>query len=118
MSASFAVGSGTGKANEEVTLVDIVRRFSAIEEIIRPMQLVSYAVATLEGTVRNQGQQQVALNIALTRVEHQLQDPSRGFQGRRRAAADDEDDPGDDFTPMAHKLEFPKFDGTQTLYHG
>jgi hypothetical protein len=35
-----------------------------------------------------------------------------------KAAADDEDDPGDDFTPTAHKLEFPKFDGTQTLYHG
>jgi hypothetical protein len=117
MSASFAVGSGVGKDNEEVTLVDIARRLSAIEEIVQPMQLVPNAVATLEGTVRDQGQQQAALNIALTRVERQLQDLGRGFQGRHRAVADDEDDPGDDFIPTAHKLEFLKFDGTRALYH-
>jgi hypothetical protein len=46
MSAS-AIGSDTGKDNKEVTLVDIARRLKTIKEIVRPMQLVSNAVATL-----------------------------------------------------------------------
>jgi hypothetical protein len=56
MSTTSVVGSGVSKADEEVTLVDIAHRLSAIEEIIRPLQLVLDEVATLEGTVHDQGQ--------------------------------------------------------------
>jgi hypothetical protein len=56
MSTTSVVGSGVSKVDEEVTLVDIAHRLSAIEEIIRPLQLVLDEVATLEGIVHDQGQ--------------------------------------------------------------
>jgi hypothetical protein len=40
--------------------------------------------------------------------------PPGGSTHRHRPAADD-DDPTDDFIPTAHKLDFPKFDGTGDL---
>jgi hypothetical protein len=57
----------------------------------------------------------VALNLALTLVKETLQDPGRGaghqHHFHRHAGGDDDDDQGGDFLPMAHKLEFTKFDG-------
>jgi hypothetical protein len=72
MSASSAIGGGTGTSNDGVTLGNVVHRLQAIEEIVRPMQLVPEAVVTLETTVRDQGQQQVTLNLALQRVKQQV----------------------------------------------
>jgi hypothetical protein len=78
MRAASAAAPGTGNEDEQVTLIDIVQRLKAIEDIVHLMQLVPEAVATLEGTMRDMGQQQAALVIALTCVECQVQDPSRG----------------------------------------
>jgi hypothetical protein len=110
MSQASAVAGGTGVGEEEVTLTNVVRHLKAIEDIVWPMQPVPDALAAFEDTVREQGQQQIALNLTLTRVEQQLQEPARG--PRRRAGTDDEEDLGGDFLLTAHKLEFPKFDGT------
>jgi hypothetical protein len=51
----------------------------------------------------------VVLNLAIQRVERQVQDPGRA--SRRHVGADEEDDSDGDFLSTTHKLEFPKFDG-------
>jgi hypothetical protein len=75
--------SGAGKGNEEVTLVDIARRLKTIEEIVHPIELVPDVIVTLEGTVHDQGQQQATLNIPLTCIECQIQEPVHGIHGHK-----------------------------------
>jgi hypothetical protein len=92
-------------------LVDVVRRLAAIEDIVRPLQPMADQFPTLQ-RMTEQEQHQVILNIAVTQVENALRNqPPRGAP-HHLCAATDEDDPGNDFIPTAHKLEFPKFDGT------
>ncbi|KAG8065867.1 hypothetical protein GUJ93_ZPchr0004g38649 [Zizania palustris] len=128
MSLASGVESGS---DEGVTLADVVQRLKAIEDIVRPLQPIPNALNALEDTVRDQGQQQVALDLPLTHMEKQILDqqalnrPARDLGQNRpaqdsgqnrealnqgRAGAEDGDDDGD-FLPTAHKLEFPKFDG-------
>ncbi|KAG8047953.1 hypothetical protein GUJ93_ZPchr0008g11704 [Zizania palustris] len=71
MSLASGVRSGS---DEGVTLADVVQRLKAIEDIVRPLQPIPDALNALEDTVRDQGQQQVALNLALTRMEKQILD--------------------------------------------
>jgi hypothetical protein len=68
--------------------------------------------SALQTRLAKQEQQQVALNIAVTRVENAVCDqPPEGTPHRHRVVAD-KDDHDNDFIPTTHKLEFPKFDGT------
>jgi hypothetical protein len=90
MSAASAIALGIGTEEEEVTLADVVWRLKAIEDIVRPMQPMSDALAALEGTMRDQGQPQATLNIALTRVECQVQDPGCDPQLHRRLGVEEE----------------------------
>ncbi|KAG8051835.1 hypothetical protein GUJ93_ZPchr0001g29344 [Zizania palustris] len=130
----MSLASGVGSSSDEVvTLADVVQRLKAIEDIVRPLQPIADALNALEDTVRDQGQQQVALNLALTRMEKQILDQQALNQSAQdlgqnrsaqdlgqnwaalnqgRAGAEDGDD-GRDFLPTAHKLEFPKFDGAR-----
>ncbi|KAG8048615.1 hypothetical protein GUJ93_ZPchr0009g1322 [Zizania palustris] len=71
MSLASGVGSGS---DEGVTLADVVQRLKAIEDIVRPLQPIPDTLNALEDTVRDQGQQQVALNLVLTRMEKQILD--------------------------------------------
>jgi hypothetical protein len=65
----------------------------------------------MQTCMAEQEQQQITLNLTVKCVETALHDqPPRGAPHHRCDA--DEDDPGDDFIPMVHKLEFTKFDGT------
>ncbi|KAG8083632.1 hypothetical protein GUJ93_ZPchr0016g2528 [Zizania palustris] len=128
MSLTSRVGSGS---DEGVTLADVVQRLKAIEDIVRPLQPIPDALNALEDTVRDQEQQQAALNLALTRMEKQILDQqalirpaqelgqnwpahdpgqNRAAMNQGRAGVEDGDD-GGDFLPTAHKLEFPRFDG-------
>ncbi|KAG8080707.1 hypothetical protein GUJ93_ZPchr0007g3291 [Zizania palustris] len=116
MSLASGVGSGS---DEGVTLADVVERLKAIEDIVMPLQPIPDALNTLDDTVRDQRQQQVALNLALTRMQKQIldqqalnrpaqdlgqnrptQDPgqNRAALNQGRAGAEDGDD-GGDFLP-------------------
>ena len=64
-------GSGSGKGKEP-TMADMSKRLSAIEEVLRSLQLLAERFTALETKVQEQGQQQVALNIALSRVENAI----------------------------------------------
>jgi hypothetical protein len=71
MSPASGVGSGTGKETEqEVTLTDVVRCLTTIEEIVCLLQSVKDQLIVIEATVAEQGHQQRALNLVLTWVEH------------------------------------------------
>jgi hypothetical protein len=52
----FRLWSVTGKETEEVTLADVVHRLTAIEEIVRPLQLVNDQLTAIEATVAEQEQ--------------------------------------------------------------
>jgi hypothetical protein len=74
-------------------------------------------LAMLEVMVVEQGQQQLALKLALTCIEHALGDEGNGpmnhqFLRRPDPGPEDDANPGDDFLPTAHELEFPKYDGS------
>jgi hypothetical protein len=71
MNTASAIVSSLGKDDEAVTLANIVGRLKAIEDIVWPMQPVPKALTTLEDTAHKQGQQQIALNLALTHFERQ-----------------------------------------------
>jgi hypothetical protein len=86
----------------------VVRHLTAIEEIVCLLQSVKDHLIVLEATVAEQGHQQQALNLVLTRVE-------QGQQGGHHAGTDDAADPDGDFIPTAHVLKFPKYDGTRDL---
>ena len=66
-----ADGSGNGK-EKEPTMADVSRRLTAIEDVLRSLQPLAERFAALETKVQEQGQQQVALNIALSRVENTI----------------------------------------------
>jgi hypothetical protein len=59
-----------------------------------------------------QGQQQIALQLALGRVENSLADQGANHLFRHHVAHGDDEEVGEDFVPTTHKLEFPKFDDT------
>jgi hypothetical protein len=73
MSSTSVVGSGSG--DKEVTLKDVVMRLAGIEEIVRPLQPLHEQVPLLATTVTEQGQQQIALQLALGCVKNSLVDP-------------------------------------------
>jgi hypothetical protein len=110
MSSTSVVGSGSG--DKEVTLKDVVMRLAGIEEIVRPLQPLHEQVPLLATTVTEQGQQQIALQLALGCVENSLVDPVVPRPFRRRASQDNDEEAGEHFVPTTHKLEFPKFDST------
>jgi hypothetical protein len=109
MSSASAVGAKMGIVDDGVTLGDVVRRLQAIEDTVWPMQPVPDLVAALENMVCDQGQQHIALNLALQRIKRQVQDPCCASCHRNRA--EDDEDLGSVFLPTTHKLEFPKFEG-------
>jgi hypothetical protein len=79
MTSTSVVGSGTGKharkeADTEVTLADVVKRLTMVEDLFWLMHPVPDHLAALEATVHEQGQQQITLNLALMRVEQALQE--------------------------------------------
>jgi hypothetical protein len=60
MSAHSAVGSGLGKEGDEepkVTMKDIIRRLTAIEAVMHPLQPLHDQVPQLATTLVEQGQQ-------------------------------------------------------------
>jgi hypothetical protein len=127
-----AAAAGSGK--EIVTSIDdLAKRFTALEESIRPLQPLIDVVKKLATQVAEQGQQQQALNLTLLRLEHDGDAPppsqrEAGMASRpahtNNTSADgsaaaiphrhrpkfDEDDDSGDFLPTYHKLDFPKFD--------
>jgi hypothetical protein len=109
MSSTSVVG--TGSEDKEVTLKDVVMRLAAIEGIVRPLQPLREQVTLLAATVTEQGQQQIALQLALGHVENSLADPGVP-RPSRCPATQGNDEAGEDFVPTTHKLEFPKFNGT------
>jgi hypothetical protein len=117
MSAHSAVGSGSGKDGEEpeLTMRDVVRHLAAMEAVLRPLQPLRDQVPQLAATLAEQGQQQIALQLALTRLENSLHDGSGGRHARRRGANDNDTGIGDNVGAgggsTTHKLELPKFDG-------
>jgi hypothetical protein len=110
MSSTSVVGSGSG--DKEVTLKDVIMRLAAIEEIVRALQPLREQVPLLAATVTEQGQQQIALQLALGRVENSLADPGVPRPSRCSVAQGNDEEAGEDFVPTTQKLEFPKFDGT------
>jgi hypothetical protein len=71
MSSTSVVGSGSGQQSskqheQEVSLADVVKRLGTIEALVQPMQAVPDQLHALEATVADQGQQEVALILALT----------------------------------------------------
>jgi hypothetical protein len=71
MSSTSVVGSGSGQQSskqheQEVSLADVVKRLGTIEALVQPMQAVPDQLYALEATVADQGQQEVALILALT----------------------------------------------------
>jgi hypothetical protein len=118
MSAHSFVRSGSGKDGEEepkVTLRDVVRLLATMEAVLHPLQPLWDQVPQLTATLAEQGQQQIALLLALTHVENTLHNGGGGLPARRRVANDNEagasDDGGAGGGGTTHKLEFPKFDG-------
>jgi hypothetical protein len=98
MIAHSAFGSGLGKDGEEepkVTLRDVVRRLAAMEAVLRPWRPWDQ-VPQLAATLAEQGQQQIALQLALTCVENTLHDGGGGCPARCRIANDNEAGAGDD----------------------
>jgi hypothetical protein len=71
VSYASAAGSGKGSEGDAITMADIIRHLQAIEDIVCPMHPVPDALDVLEVTVREQGQQQVALNLTLQQVKCQ-----------------------------------------------
>ena len=61
---------GSGSEKTEPTMSDMPTRLSAIEEVTRSLQPLADRFAVMETTVKEQQQQQVALNLALSRIEH------------------------------------------------
>jgi hypothetical protein len=76
MSAHSAVGSDSGKDGDEepeVTMCDVVRRVAAMEAVLRPLHPLHDQVPQLAATLA-QGQQQIALQLALARAGNTLYD--------------------------------------------
>jgi hypothetical protein len=112
MSTNSSVGGRSW--GKEATLDDVVNRIAAMEETVRPLVPLADQFAHLETTVTDQGRDQTALHVALTRIEAVIRDLGRANgnqQGRRQGLSTDEDEPRDDFVPTTHELEFPKYDG-------
>jgi hypothetical protein len=108
MSAISGTGSGSGKQGEdEITMKDLFKCLTTIEGVVVPM---SEHLTSMEETVADQGKQQTTLHVALTNVEHNLQNTGRGYNTSN--APDHDDEPGQDGFQTSHKIEFPKFDGT------
>jgi hypothetical protein len=76
LSAHSAVGSDSGKDGDEepeVTMCDVVRRVAAMEAVLRPLHPLHDQVPQLAATLA-QGQQQIALQLALARAGNTLYD--------------------------------------------
>jgi hypothetical protein len=73
MSSNSSFGGGSVKEGKEATLDDVVTHIAAMEETVRPLvPLAQFAL--LETTVTNQGRDQTALHVALTRIEAAVHD--------------------------------------------
>jgi hypothetical protein len=106
MSSGSVSGSAFGKDKgdkQEVTLKDVVVRLTAI---VRPLQPLCDQVPEL---VAEQGQQLAVLQLALAHVESTMADPGMPWLFHRRNAQDGVD-AGEDFIPLAQKLQFLTFD--------
>jgi hypothetical protein len=108
----------------------IEERIGALEMKLPELQPLQDQVTLLEGTVTEQGEQQWTLHAAIDRVEREQElqhqelhaaiervaatqrNLRQANQGRHRARDDDVDASDVAFLPTTHKLEFPKFDGT------
>jgi hypothetical protein len=111
---------------------DMAKRFTGMEEKIKPLQPLIDVVKKLAVQVTDQGQQQHALNLALLRLEHGDDAPlpqheagvasrtthtnhtsidGSAIPNRRRPPFEEVED-GGDFLPTYHKLDFTKFDGS------
>jgi hypothetical protein len=113
MSVNSSVGGGSEKdgKKKEATLDNVVSRITAMEETVLPLVPPADQFAHLEMTVTDKGRNQTALHVALTRIEAVVRDLGRApgnQQGWRRGLGADDDEPGDDFVPTTHKLDFPK----------
>jgi hypothetical protein len=64
-----SAGAGT-KKESAMTVEDLTKRFATMEELLRPLQLLTETVQKLSARVADQDQQQRALNLALLRLEH------------------------------------------------
>lgn len=82
MSSSHTSSGDTGV----VTVADLAKRFATMEDLLRPLQPLMNKVAALEQMVKDQGNQQAALNLALTHVESAL--PGYRMDGERSSAHD------------------------------
>jgi hypothetical protein len=86
-----------------------------MEAVLHPLQPLQHQVPQLTVTLVAQGQQQIALQLALTRVENTLHVGGGGRPVRRRVANDNEaganDEGGAGGGGTTQKLKFPKFDG-------
>ncbi|KAG8100949.1 hypothetical protein GUJ93_ZPchr0363g33406 [Zizania palustris] len=77
---------------------------------LQPLQPLPTKVTKVEVVVTKHGQQQQALNAAISRVETTKSAPRAGRSpacGHRGTTDGDEEEPGNDFIATAHKLEFP-----------
>lgn len=99
---------------DDLTVADLAKRVSAIESIVRPLQLLADGFDSLEKSLANQTQQLSALNLTLVRLEIDPKgkgsaETSGSFEDTRRPLTGDHDT--EDRGPAYHKMESPKFDG-------
>jgi hypothetical protein len=131
---STATGKGSSGKSDDV-LMAILKRLNAMDGKLQimdkrllAMEKIRAKVSALEASTADMGAQQDTLAAAVKRVDlahSELNDkvarvetahhnpPPHSRQptsGRRRPEEDD--DTGGDFVSTTHKLEFPKYDGT------
>jgi hypothetical protein len=92
-------------------MCDVVRRVAAMEAVLRPLHPLHDQVPQLAATLA-QGQQQIALQLALARAGNTLYDGGGTCLACCWGAQDNNVGAGDDGGGgTTHKLEFPKFNG-------
>jgi hypothetical protein len=98
------VVSGVGSGNDrEVMVVDVVRRLVDIEEIVHPQQPFKDHLTLWTPHALNMGSNKSPSTLPSSTSSRR--DENRGWARRTTSSAVD-------FIPIAHKLEFPKYDGS------
>jgi hypothetical protein len=130
MNPQSSTGSG-GVSDDKFDA--ILHRLDALDAKMNNLLSVQEEVVALKETMKEHGAQQAALestpnrvdtthrqqhqalNVMINHVEVAHSAPGGGCPppwGRRGTTDEEDDDASNDFLPIAHKLKFPKFDGT------
>jgi hypothetical protein len=126
-SISTVSGSGTSTTTDAM-LSAIIKRLNAMDDKLKALNPLREKVTSLEASDKELGTQQVtlivvvervdvahaALNAKINRVEAGQRPPPQDRQKAhgRGCQGDLDCDQGGEVIPTAHKLKFPKYDGT------